>query len=285
MDFVVVGFGLGALGILLGVILRGPLAGRCDRTAARATEPAVTAYERASAADCRGAGEAFLAAGSVVVLATVGGLAGALNDRTGALLVATTATMAALGIILWGYLYRSRNPMPPRPRQQKSLAMMAGATGASFALAAAERPAGAAEADSFEQTPIVEIRGTPGDAEEDSKAPAGETDDPVHAESALAMDNSEAEASSDVGAAASADESRPNVGAAANGRLAGDEVGTDETHVVAFVGRETHGLPEQSLDSGDDAVDDRQFAPLSSAAPSPDPEGIRLPERKHPEGR
>src|SRR5687768_948620 len=86
VDFVVVGFGVGALGILLGVILGGLVAGRCERAVARTADPAVAAYERANAAEYRGAGQAFIAAGGAVALATVGGLAGALDDRTGALL-------------------------------------------------------------------------------------------------------------------------------------------------------------------------------------------------------
>jgi hypothetical protein len=267
VDFVVVGFGLGALGILLGVILRGWLAGRCERAAARATDPAVTAYERANAAECRGAGQALLAAGSVVALATVGGLAGALNDRTGALLVTTTATVAALGIILWGYLYRSRNPMPPRPRRQNPLATMAGATGAAFALDVAERPAEApvwaaasgeprSAPDSVEQPLMAEPGGEPGDAEANSGSPTEETADLVHAEPAPAMDRSAADASPDAATPGAVEAMHPDVGAAANGHLAADEAGADEHKVVAFVARGTGAGMKQSAVSDDDEVDD-----------------------------
>lgn len=143
-----VGFGLGALGVLLGVLLRGWLAGRGERAARSAADPAVAAYEQANAAECRGAGQAFLAAGGAVVLATVGGLAGGLDDRGGALLVTTTATVAALGIILWGYLYRSRHPMPPRPRRPAAVAASSGPIAAP-ALAPPAPTAGLAAEDSL----------------------------------------------------------------------------------------------------------------------------------------
>jgi hypothetical protein len=51
-----------------------------------------------------------------MLLVTVAALAGSLDDRTGAFLVTTTATVAAVGILLAGYLQRARNPVPPRRR-------------------------------------------------------------------------------------------------------------------------------------------------------------------------
>lgn len=118
VDFVVVGFGLGAAGVLLGVLVTGWLAGRSERAAAAAPSPVAAAHGLAAAAERRGAGQAFLYAGGAVILATVGGLAGGLDDRTGALLIATVVTVGVLGILCWGYLYRARHPMPPRPRRQ-----------------------------------------------------------------------------------------------------------------------------------------------------------------------
>ena len=94
MDFVVVGLGLGAIALLTGVILSGWTAPRA------ASEAGATA-----AID---AGHLCLAAGGAIMLATIGALAGALDDRTGAFLVATTATVAALGFLLWGYLNQAR---------------------------------------------------------------------------------------------------------------------------------------------------------------------------------
>jgi hypothetical protein len=114
VDFVVVGFGLGALGVLLGVVMLGWLAPRSQRAAARVSSPEAAARGRAIAAEHRGTGRAFLYAGGAMLLATVAGLVGSLDDRTGALLVTTTATVSAVGILLAGYLQRVRNPMPPR---------------------------------------------------------------------------------------------------------------------------------------------------------------------------
>lgn len=132
MDFVVVGFGVGTLGVLLGVVLLGWLAGRSERAATNAAAPAAAAYAQAAAAEYRGAGQAFIYAGGAVILATIGGLAGALDDRTGALLVATTATVAVLGIFFWGYLYWSRHPLPTRPRRQPRSTATSGATSAAL---------------------------------------------------------------------------------------------------------------------------------------------------------
>jgi hypothetical protein len=114
VDFVVVGLGLGALAVLLGVVMLGWMAPRAQRAAARTTSPEDAAREQAIAAQQRGTGRSFLYAGAAMLLATAGALAGSLDDRTGALLVTTTATVAAIGILLGGYLHRARNPLPRR---------------------------------------------------------------------------------------------------------------------------------------------------------------------------
>jgi hypothetical protein len=262
VDFVVVGFGLGALGILLGVILGGPVAGRRERAVARTADPVVAAYERANATEFRGAGQAFRAAGGAVALATVGGLAGALDDRTGALLVATTATVAALGILLWGYLYRSRNPLPPRPRR---LLADDSAVAIELARAASERTAdapvlvtsrdepGSAEAYGFAQAPMAERGSEPDDTEADNEEAARETERLIHPEPA-AIDDSDVDTSPDLG---SAEATVPDVGVAANGHLEGDEAASGEGKIVAFVARGAGGRAEQPAGSDDDAVDDR----------------------------
>ena len=118
MDFVVVGLGLGALVVLWGVIILGWVTTRWERSAARAASTEDVAYGLAIAADRRDAGQACLYGGGAVLLATIGALAGSLDDRTGAFLVATTATVAAAGFLLWRYLHRSRRPLPPRRRVQ-----------------------------------------------------------------------------------------------------------------------------------------------------------------------
>lgn len=122
MDFVVVGLGLGALAILSGVVLLGVLAGRSRRAAARAASPAEAAYSHGVADGHSASGQGLLWAGGAILLATVGALAGSLDDRTGTLLVSTTATVAALGLLLRAYLYRARNPRPRRPRPAPALA-------------------------------------------------------------------------------------------------------------------------------------------------------------------
>jgi hypothetical protein len=125
VDFVVVGFGLGALGVLLGVVMLGWLAPRSQQAAARVSSPDDAARHRALAAERHGTGQAFLYAGGTMLLATVAGLVGSLDDRTGALLVTTTATVAAIGILLMGYLQRIRNPMPARRRTRSAPAASA----------------------------------------------------------------------------------------------------------------------------------------------------------------
>ena len=125
MDFVVVGFGLGALGVLLGVVMLGWLAPRTQRAAARTRSSAEAARCRAVAAEHRGTGQALLYSGGTMLLVTVAALAGSLDDRTGAFLVTTTATVAAVGILLTGYLQRARNPVPPRRRTRTSPAASA----------------------------------------------------------------------------------------------------------------------------------------------------------------
>jgi hypothetical protein len=120
VDFVVVGFGFGALGVLLGVVMLGWLAPRSQRAAARVSAPDAAARHRAVAAEHRVNGQAFLYAGGAMLLATVAGLVGSLDDRTGAFLVTTTATVAAVGILLGGYLQRARSPVPLRRRTRSA---------------------------------------------------------------------------------------------------------------------------------------------------------------------
>jgi hypothetical protein len=119
VDFVVVGLGLGTLAILAGVLTLVWVAGRWERAAARATTPEDAAHDRTVAAGRRGAGQALIGAGVAVLIATIGALAGSLDDQTGAFFVTTTATVAALGLLVWAFLYRTRNPLPPRRVQTK----------------------------------------------------------------------------------------------------------------------------------------------------------------------
>lgn len=115
MDFVVVGLTLGALAVLAGVVLLGWETSRWQRSATRADSSATAARFLAIAADRRSTGEALLYAGAAIILATVGALAGSLDDRTGAFFVVTTVTVAAAGILLRAYLHRARHPIPVTP--------------------------------------------------------------------------------------------------------------------------------------------------------------------------
>jgi hypothetical protein len=115
VDFVVVGLGLGALAMLLGIVLLAGVAPRRARLA-RNAPPAEARRNLALAAHRRGAGQALIYAGAAIFLATLRGLAGSLDARTGAFLVATTTTVAALGLLVWGYLDHLRNPVPPPTR-------------------------------------------------------------------------------------------------------------------------------------------------------------------------
>jgi hypothetical protein len=116
VDFVVVGLGLGALGILLGVTLLGWVAGRWERDG-RVAAPDEAAYYLAVAVNRQGAGQALVFAGGAILLATIGALAGSLDDQTGAFLVATTATVALLSLLIWAWLHRVRIPAPFRHRR------------------------------------------------------------------------------------------------------------------------------------------------------------------------
>jgi hypothetical protein len=127
VDFVVVGFGLGALSVLLGVVMLSRAAGQADRAA----------------------GRACLYAGAAVLLATVGALAGSLDDRTGAYFVTTTVTVAALGFLVWNFLQRARHG-PPAPLRPESRAR------AVPPAARAEFPS-FADAASWESDPHIEI--------------------------------------------------------------------------------------------------------------------------------
>jgi hypothetical protein len=98
----------------------GWLAPRSQRAATRVSSADDAIRFRAIAAEHRGTGQDLLYAGGAMLLATVAGLMGSLDDRTGAFLVTTTATVAAVGILLGGYLQRARNPIPPRRRTRSA---------------------------------------------------------------------------------------------------------------------------------------------------------------------
>lgn len=156
MDFVVVGLGLGALAILGGVVLLGIVAGHWDRQAARAAAPDSAAYGQAIAGERRAFGLSLIWAGGAMFLATIGALAGSLDDNTGALLVATTATVAALGILVREYFYRVRHPRPRRPRPQSAAPTQSGVALAAATSGARQAPIADCEDEGLAVEPVPE---------------------------------------------------------------------------------------------------------------------------------
>ena len=59
---------------------------------------------------------AALVSGAVLLLVTLGGITANLPDRTGAFLIASVATVAAVGLLAWDFVYRRQHPTPPRRR-------------------------------------------------------------------------------------------------------------------------------------------------------------------------
>lgn len=116
MDFVVIGLGLGALALLAGLALLCLVAPRWSRRAAAATHPADAVYARAVGAERQATGQSLLAVGGVLLLTTVGGVSAGLDDKTGALVLSSVATVAALGLVGWDALYRRQHPRPPQRR-------------------------------------------------------------------------------------------------------------------------------------------------------------------------
>ena len=144
MDFVVVGFGVGALGLLLGVVCLAWGARRYDQ-AARPAAQAAPSRALHGAIALRDAGQVFLSAGGAILLATVGALVTSLDDATGALVVTTTVTVAALGILLWAFLHRARIPFlmtrqRPRPAAARAERHPAWSMAAMPVLGAAAKP-------------------------------------------------------------------------------------------------------------------------------------------------
>ncbi|MCA9877326.1 MAG: hypothetical protein KC442_06080 [Thermomicrobiales bacterium] len=116
MDFVVIGLGLGALALLAGLALLCLTAPRWARRAAAATHPADATYARAVGAERQATGQSLLAVGGVLLLTTVGGVSAGVDDKAGAFLLSSVATVAALGLIGWDALYRRQHPRPPQRR-------------------------------------------------------------------------------------------------------------------------------------------------------------------------
>ncbi|MBA3336897.1 MAG: hypothetical protein H0T49_04990 [Chloroflexia bacterium] len=108
MDFVVVGLGLGALAVLVGLALRDfgprfrrfPLHPRVSRSQVRDA----ISWGRA----CRAGGLVLALAGGGLSLLTLVALFSRASDRSGGLIVACSGVVALCGIAAWAYVFRRR---------------------------------------------------------------------------------------------------------------------------------------------------------------------------------
>jgi hypothetical protein len=154
VDFVVVGLGVGALAILLGLTIR-EVGSRWwsiqpDAPLSSPEQARRLAIGRAG----RSGGTVLSLAGTFILIATIAAIALNLPDRTGAIVVMAVVTIAVLGTVVWGAVYarrshprsahRTRRPRPaaePLPVQRPSLA---GTIDAAFA---GDPPVAGSEAD------------------------------------------------------------------------------------------------------------------------------------------
>ncbi|HEU5432374.1 MAG TPA: hypothetical protein VFU81_11970 [Thermomicrobiales bacterium] len=111
MDFVVVGFGIGSICILAGLVLR-DAPSWWSRLPGR--RPA-TADDARTARLCRALGNVLLVCGIVLSAVTLIVLFTGFSDGVGALLVASVVTIIAIAIVAWAMYWRQRNPPSRRP--------------------------------------------------------------------------------------------------------------------------------------------------------------------------
>lgn len=108
VDFVVVGFGFGALSVLLGLLLR-DLVPWWFRVAADRPLPETVARRRVAHRRAGRAGGGSLAiAGAFLGLITLVTLLGNAGDRTGMEVVFAALTVALLALLAWGFTYAQR---------------------------------------------------------------------------------------------------------------------------------------------------------------------------------
>jgi hypothetical protein len=122
VDFVVVGFGIGALGVVLGFLVRdvGPWLRRVPRGGGlgRGDVARRVAWARA----CRAGGSVLALAGGAVCAVALLALLGGAGDRAGLVAVLVALGLALLAMLAWAGAYVRRNPRPRRaaPRAPES---------------------------------------------------------------------------------------------------------------------------------------------------------------------
>ncbi|MDQ3780000.1 MAG: hypothetical protein M3354_05585 [Chloroflexota bacterium] len=114
MDFVVVGLGVGAFVVLLGLTIRGAGPRRGALRADPPVSPAEVGRRLAIGRACRAGGLVACIAGTGILLVTVTALLLSLSDRAGAVVVMVAVSAAVLGGVGWAILYAQR--YHPRPR-------------------------------------------------------------------------------------------------------------------------------------------------------------------------
>jgi len=117
VDFVVVGFGLGALAVLLGFALR-DVGARWSRVRDGTVLPAGALARRvARGRACRAGGRALAVGGGAACGATLVALLAGVGDRTGATLVLAVLLLAFAALLVWSFAYAHR--YHPRPRRRR----------------------------------------------------------------------------------------------------------------------------------------------------------------------
>lgn len=126
MDFVVVGFGIGAVLVLLGLAARdiGPRLRHIDRL--RAVPSDLLGRRVAWGRVCRTGGRLLALAGTSLCLLTVGAVVGRLSDRRGSMLVLGGLVVVTIAMVAWSMVYAGRyhprpvrRPAPARPAWSK----------------------------------------------------------------------------------------------------------------------------------------------------------------------
>ena len=115
MDFVVVGLGIGAFAVLLGLAIRdvGPFFRRIPRDGSMAW--AVVAERVAWGRRCRAAGLVVALSGAVLCLVTGISLLARVSDPTGMWIVLAALVVALIAIAAWAYRYQTIGRTPSMP--------------------------------------------------------------------------------------------------------------------------------------------------------------------------